>query len=633
MHFCCRHKTSTGGIDLGGNQKFQVVQLGVCLRQSSVQSREIQLSVSVSPLPAMSTTSPNQASKRKRVLGVDASNIIEGESRRAKRRKDGSAVKVPGSASSLGGEGEDEDVVVDDAEGGGAVSHEARRSASELGHQLLETLRKATNASGTLLATEFKKLPNKRQYPDYYELISQPIAFDNIRAKLDAHEYASLEEVKSDFDLCFRNAKKYNVKGSDIWNAARDLQVCGAPRRKAVDVCKALQPHMPDADEDIPEVDDDEDGDGDFVESPTKGEGEKRKAGRPPNLFKKYESRLRQGNRYSDVFMELVPKKDYPDYYRIIKKPIAFGPILKRIEHKAYASPKAFMDDVELVFSNAVLYNEDFSQIWKDAMFLQSMFRNLCADWRAEYGYTDENSAPAASGSAVPKLKLKVPATKSEPTAPNLAQTNVSAPTPPTITHPLQPQSITPSSSIPPNHVARPQAQSASTPLSTTVALPAPSYSRPTPPILPPHLRTATPSHLSRSPSVQAPNTPSLKAVDLWTYPAGRRIPIQQNGIARLTAWSVRLGINETSIGLTVQLALDSAVSPINGATNGTTIPDPETTVEIKHNAIVVAAKSGADKKVRWDVPLTIGPNTLEVRVRGSGHPGSMWRITVERTV
>ncbi|KAF8753746.1 bromo domain [Rhizoctonia solani] len=506
--------------------------------------------------------------------------------------------------SSLGGEGEDEDVVVDDAEGGGAVSHEARRSASELGHQLLETLRKATNASGTLLATEFKKLPNKRQYPDYYELISQPIAFDNIRAKLDAHEYASLEEVKSDFDLCFRNAKKYNVKGSDIWNAARDLQ------RKAVDVCKALQPHMPDADEDIPEVDDDEDGDGDFVESPTKGEGEKRKAGRPPNLFKKYESRLRQlidkvdeeGNRYSDVFMELVPKKDYPDYYRIIKKPIAFGPILKRIEHKAYASPKAFMDDVELVFSNAVLYNEDFSQIWKDAMFLQSMFRNLCADWRAEYGYTDENSAPAASGSAVPKLKLKVPATKSEPTAPNLAQTNVSAPTPPTITHPLHPSPL-------------PQLQSTNS-----------SYS-------PPHLRTATPSHLSRSPSVQAPNTPSLKAVDLWTYPAGRRIPIQQNGIARLTAWSVRLGINETSIGLTVQLALDSAVSPINGATNGTTIPDPETTVEIKHNAIVVAAKSGADKKVRWDVPLTIGPNTLEVRVRGSGHPGSMWRITVERTV
>jgi hypothetical protein len=94
----------------------------------------------------MASTSPNQASKRKRVLGVDTSNIIEGESRRAKRRKDGLPAKVSGSASSLAGEGEDDDVVVDDEEGGGADSPEARRSASELGHQLLDTLRKATNA-------------------------------------------------------------------------------------------------------------------------------------------------------------------------------------------------------------------------------------------------------------------------------------------------------------------------------------------------------------------------------------------------------------------------------------------------------------------------------------------------------
>ncbi|CAE6487460.1 unnamed protein product [Rhizoctonia solani] len=581
----------------------------------------------------MSSTSPNQASKRKRAPGVDASNIIEGESRRAKRRKDGSPAKVSGSASSLGGEGEDEDVVVDDAEGGGASVDEARRSASELGHQLLDALRKATSPSGTALATEFKKLPNKRQYPDYYELIKQPIAFDDIRAKLDAHRYASLEEVKADFDLCFRNAKKYNVKNSDIWNAARDLQ------RKMVATCKSLQPHMTGVHEDTPEADDDEDEDEDFVESPSKGDNEKRKAGRPPNLFKKYDARLTQliektdseGNRYSEVFMELVPRREYPDYYQIIKKPMAFGLIQKRIKQKGYASPKAFMDDVELVFSNAVRYNEDFSQIWEDAMYLRSEFHNLCADWRAEYGYTDEGGPPAGSGSAVPKLKLKVPATKAESTTPSLPQTNNSVPTPPTATQPLQPQSAT--SVVPnnPNHITRSQVPSISTPLSATAAQPAPSYNRPTPPVLPPHLRTTTPSHLSRSPSVQAPHLPSLKAVDLLTYPAGRRIPIQQNGIARLNSWSVRLGVNETSVGLGVHLASDSATSPINGTTNGNTNPDPEAAVEIKHNTVAIAAKPGAEKKARWDVPLAVGPNTLEVRVRGSGHPGNVWRILVER--
>ncbi|EUC59186.1 bromodomain domain protein [Rhizoctonia solani AG-3 Rhs1AP] len=580
----------------------------------------------------MSSTSPDHTSKRKRVLGVDTSNIIEGESRRAKRRKDGSPVKVSESASSMYGDGEGEDVVVDDIDAG-AGTDETRRSASELGHQLLDSLRRATNDSGMLLATEFKKLPSKRQYPDYFELIKQPISFDDIRAKLDTYGYASLEEVKADFDLCFKNAKKYNIKNSDIWNAARDLQ------KKMTIICSSLRPHIPNAREETPEADDD--ADDDFVGSPSKGDTERRKAGRPPNLNKKYETRLMQliekedeeGNRYSDVFMDLVPKKDYPDYYMLIKRPIAFNPILKRIKQRMYTSPKAFMDDVEQVFLNAVQYNEDFSQICKDAIYLQTMFRNLCADWRAEYGVTGDNNPPAASGSAVPKLKLKVPAAKAESVTPSLAQTNTSVPTPPTVTQPLQPQSASPAIPNIPHHIMRPQVPTVSTPMSATMAQPAPSYHRPTPPILPPHLRTATPSHLSRSPSVQAPHLPSLKAVDLLTYPAGRRIPIHQNGITRLTTWSVRLGVNETSVGLAVHLVSDSAASPVNGTTNGNTNLDADAVVEIKHNTVAVAAKSGSDKKARWDVPLVMGSNVLEVRVRGSGHPGNVWRILVERMI
>lgn len=88
----------------------------------------------------MSSGSPSQASKRKRVLGVDAANIIEGESRRAKRRKDGSLVKVSESASSLAGDMDDEDMATDI----GTID-DARRNVSELGTKLLETLRKATN--------------------------------------------------------------------------------------------------------------------------------------------------------------------------------------------------------------------------------------------------------------------------------------------------------------------------------------------------------------------------------------------------------------------------------------------------------------------------------------------------------
>lgn len=97
--------------------------------------------------------SPNQHSKRKRAPVVDAANIIEGESRRAKRRKDGSPVKPSESASSVAG-----DASVDvEGDGGGEerikgeegeenVSDEAKGVATELGIKLLETLRKATDS-------------------------------------------------------------------------------------------------------------------------------------------------------------------------------------------------------------------------------------------------------------------------------------------------------------------------------------------------------------------------------------------------------------------------------------------------------------------------------------------------------
>jgi hypothetical protein len=95
--------------------------------------------------------SPNQLSKRKRVAGVDTANIIEGsESRRAKRRKDGSPAKVSESASSMAGDAS-VDIEGDDVEGEGGKqaavgTEESRESIVELGMKLLEVLRKATNS-------------------------------------------------------------------------------------------------------------------------------------------------------------------------------------------------------------------------------------------------------------------------------------------------------------------------------------------------------------------------------------------------------------------------------------------------------------------------------------------------------
>ena len=72
------------------------------------------------------------------------------------------------------------------------------------------------------------RLPSKRQYADYYNLIKRPIALDEIKAQLDSDAYPSLDGVKRDFDTCFRNAKKYNMKESQIWKDAKTLHVRSA---------------------------------------------------------------------------------------------------------------------------------------------------------------------------------------------------------------------------------------------------------------------------------------------------------------------------------------------------------------------------------------------------------------------
>ena len=67
--------------------------------------------------------------------------------------------------------------------------------------------------------------PPKRLYPDYYQIIELPIALEDIKKQLDASLYQSLESVKQDLDLCFTNAKKYNMKESEIWKDAKHLHV------------------------------------------------------------------------------------------------------------------------------------------------------------------------------------------------------------------------------------------------------------------------------------------------------------------------------------------------------------------------------------------------------------------------
>lgn len=68
-----------------------------------------------------------------------------------------------------------------------------------------------------------------------------------------------------------------------------------------------------------------------------------------------------------DPFIKLVPKAQYPDYYIIIKNPISMDMVKKKINKEEYHSLKEFLDDIRLLCTNARIYNEDGSLLFKDA--------------------------------------------------------------------------------------------------------------------------------------------------------------------------------------------------------------------------------------------------------------------------
>jgi ATP-dependent helicase STH1/SNF2 len=75
------------------------------------------------------------------------------------------------------------------------------------------------------------------------------------------------------------------------------------------------------------------------------------------------------------LFLVLPDRQDYADYYRFIANPIAMDMIFARMNSPYYASVQHFQQDFELMFSNALQYNVEGSDVYQDAIVLRNVFR------------------------------------------------------------------------------------------------------------------------------------------------------------------------------------------------------------------------------------------------------------------
>lgn len=71
----------------------------------------------------------------------------------------------------------------------------------------------------------FVKLPSKRDFPDYYMIIQQPICMKNIEAKIKKGEYKSIADMRKDIELMVNNCRTYNEDGSILYKDANLLEV------------------------------------------------------------------------------------------------------------------------------------------------------------------------------------------------------------------------------------------------------------------------------------------------------------------------------------------------------------------------------------------------------------------------
>ncbi|KAJ5555509.1 hypothetical protein N7535_007946 [Penicillium sp. DV-2018c] len=89
-----------------------------------------------------------------------------------------------------------------------------------------------------------------------------------------------------------------------------------------------------------------------------------------------YEYREEDGHDPSRLFHRSVNKRYVPDYYDIIKEPVALSILKARINKREYKHFSEFVRDCALIPHNAQTYNRPRSQAYEDALVIRDVFAN-----------------------------------------------------------------------------------------------------------------------------------------------------------------------------------------------------------------------------------------------------------------
>lgn len=119
-------------------------------------------------------------------------------------------------------------------------------------------------------------------------------------------------------------------------------------------------------------------------------------------------SRLKN-HKYAEPFLEPVDPEvlGIPDYFQIIKEPMDFSKVEKRLRSGFYKSPQEFENDIQKIWDNATTYNKPHTEIYNWTVEMSAYFQQLLKEEDA--GYNPPSMSRLPSGKSTKKAPFNDP--------------------------------------------------------------------------------------------------------------------------------------------------------------------------------------------------------------------------------
>ncbi|KAG0718393.1 Protein polybromo-1 [Chionoecetes opilio] len=275
--------------------------------------------------------------------------------------------------------------------------------------ELFGAVMTAMDPEGRLYSYDFRLLPSKLKYPEYYQLIDHPIDLKMVAQRIQAKQYKTVDDLEDDLAVLFINAGTFNEPGSRIFKDARTLRKLVQLRKgdllqilntkKSVRLrskrCASNKPWsslVAELEEGakLPLPEEDNNGGTEMPLGTTHDDEESDEDVDPDNpqwqLFlaaKNLTVPSDPNYQLVEPFKRLPNRRWHADYYVEIKNPISMSQIRKKILKGEYRYISEMVEDFNLMFDNAQQYNRPDSRIYRDAIKLQKYVQNKAEEVQA----------------------------------------------------------------------------------------------------------------------------------------------------------------------------------------------------------------------------------------------------------